>query len=125
MFLEGAHQKFDMIIDNASMRKLPGKCDEDLIRNGYFDSDDKFWRRMGYVHIAIDSNSLRVTNRLSTGDGIRQNLYIDEDCFHPKQRFYVTGKHIFFNFVIRLCYIDSVDLFQTQFPFFINCICNS
>ena len=95
MYLEGVDKKFDMIIDNASVRKLPGKCDEDLIRNGYFESDDKFWSRMGYVHTAIVSNSIKVTNRLSSGDGIRQDLYIDKDCFQQKQRFYVTGKYIF------------------------------
>ena len=42
MYLEGPHKKFDLVIDNASVKKLHGKCDDDLIRNGNFRSDAKF-----------------------------------------------------------------------------------
>ena len=90
MYLEGPHKKFDLVIDNASVKKLHGKCDDDLIRNGNFGSDAKFWSRMEGAYIAIDNKSIRVTNRLSSSDGINQNLYIDKECFEP--RFYVCGK---------------------------------
>ena len=101
IYLEYAHQDFDMIHDNVSVKKLPSVCGEDLIRNGNFESNSKYWNRYGAPFISIEtssSNTLKVFNRNSEDDGVYQDLYVDKSCFREKQRFKITGENWFGNF---------------------------
>ena len=95
MYVEGAHKDYDMIINKVSVRKLPGICGDDLIRNGNFEQNGKFWQRYGNVHLDIESlpnKNLKVSKKPSSREGVQQELFIDKLCFKSKQRFHVTGK---------------------------------
>ena len=86
-------RKYDMIIDNFSVKKLPGICKEDLIHNGNFDSNGKYW--MDYLSSAMDidmssNKSLKVTKPRSF-DGALQYLYVDKSCLKVNDRYLVIG----------------------------------
>ena len=105
MYLEFAHQDFDMIVDNVSVKKLPVICGEDLVRNGDFDGNGKFWRRYGNALIDIENvpnNNLKVFNKVNADEGAYQDLYIDKACFLKDQRFQITGKFLVSRFNITL-----------------------
>ena len=92
MFLEQADPDYDYVIDNASVHTLPGICHSDLIRNGNFDVNDKYWSRLGAVHVNMENGSIKVFSKPSNNDGIQQHLFVDKGCFEAKQRYHVTGK---------------------------------
>ncbi len=96
MYVEVAHQDFDLIIDNVSVRRLAGICRGDLIRNGNFKVNGKYWRPYGNAHLDIQFgsgiNALKVFNRVNEWEGSYQDLFVDKDCFEELDRFKVTGK---------------------------------
>lgn len=101
MYLEFAHQDFDMIVDDVSVKKITSinVCQgEDLVRNGKFDGNSMFWTRYGntYLDIVEDypgGKNLKVSNREGDWYGVIQDLFIDMKCFQEKQRFLVTGAY--------------------------------
>ena len=96
MYLETTHEDFDIILDNVSVKKLPSICGNNLIRNGNFESNSKFWNRYGNTDISIEtlsSKALKVFNRNSDYDGLYQDLYVDKSCFQERQRFKITGEN--------------------------------
>jgi len=101
MYLEIAHKDYDMIIDNVSVNKLPGICDDNLVRNGNFDDGSKYWYNYGPVHYdveALPNKYIKVSRREQHAHyGIRQDLYIEKECLQPKQRYHITGKILFYN----------------------------
>ena len=106
MYMERAHRKFDMIVDNVSVTKLSGICGGDLVRNGNFDDNGKFWRRYGNAHLDIETlpnKNLKVFNKPRSDDGAYQDLYIDRSCFQKNQRFKITGKFFLSRFNIMIC----------------------
>ena len=98
--LKGAATKFSMIMDNVSIKKMPGICGGDLIRNGNFEENDKFWYVLSTAKLDIETfnintitnKALKVFDKGSGDSGTRQYLYIDSSCFKAKQRYKVTGK---------------------------------
>ena len=81
------------------IKRIPIICGEDLVRNGDFDGNGKFWRRYGNALIDIENvpnNNLKVFNKVNANEGAYQDLYIDKACFQKNQRFKITGK--FFSF---------------------------
>ena len=88
-------KKYDITIDNFSIKKFVPTCNGDLIRNGNFEHDGLYWRSDGGSHISIEettSKAMKATNRKNGYIGIAQELYVDEKCFNVGQQFQVIGK---------------------------------
>ena len=95
MYLAVARTDIDFIIDTASVKKLPGVCGGDLVRNGGFEENGKYWKINGAAHMDIEtssSNALKVFNRKDKYAGVIQDFYLDKGCFERKQRYAFTGK---------------------------------
>lgn len=96
MYLENTHKSRDMIVDNVSVKKLVGKCNEELVRNGSFELDSMYWALYGNPHIEIDVTdgikSMKVTNKKDPDHGIIQDLYIDSSCFRSGDRYEIIGE---------------------------------
>ena len=98
MYISSVDDKFDIFIDNVSVRNLPVVCGEDLVRNGNFNEGGKFWRDYGSAHMDIETSPnkhLKVFNKESADDGAYQDLLIDMSCFEKNQRFQITGELYF------------------------------
>lgn len=98
-------KKYDITIDNFSIKKLAPTCNGDLIRNGNFEHDGLYWRSQGGGHISIEettSKAMKSTNRKNMYIGIVQDLYVDDKCFDEGQQFQVIGKFHHHDFIKRL-----------------------
>ncbi len=95
MYLEYAHKDFDMIVDDYSMKRVPGICGRNLLRNGDFQSYGKFWRSYSSSHYDIEQTStnkaLKIFYKSHPDHGVYQDLYLDRDCLEEKQRFKIQG----------------------------------
>ena len=99
MYVELADPVYDLILDNVSVKKLQGKCNDNLVHNGNFDNS-KYWQRVGGTQYNIEGLSnkhIKVTNRGNNWDGIRQDLYLEKECLQSKQRYHITGKQLFYH----------------------------
>ena len=94
MYVTMAPRKYDIIIDNFSVKKLPGICGGDLIRNGNFDSNGKYWTNYlrGAIDIDMSSNKSLKVSKPRSFDGALQYLYVDTSCLKVNDRYLVTGK---------------------------------
>ena len=95
MVLEKANELFDMIVDDVSVKQLTGKCNEELVRNGNFDTNSRYWDSLFSAHFDINTlgvnKSIRVFNKGSPSDGIRQDLFIESGCLKVGDRYEITG----------------------------------
>ena len=95
MNLGKTRSSLDLIIDHVSVKKLPGVCRGELVRNGGFEENSKYWKINGEALMDIgtsSSNVMKVFNRNSKTDGVVQDFYVDKSCFRRKQRYAFTGK---------------------------------
>ena len=95
IYLKDAPKKFSVLMDNMSVNKMPGICGGDLIRNGNFEENDKFWYVLSTAKLGIETFSnkaLKVYDKGGGDHGAKQYLYIDSSCFSKRQRYMVTGK---------------------------------
>ena len=121
MYLEYAHQDYDIIMDNVSVKKLPGICGTDLIRNGDFDENGKYWKTYGTakLDVALGSNNALKTYGKSHPDyGPQQELYIDKSCFHVKDRYAMFGKCI--NLLNKILISHTFSYWSFIFYFFMS-----
>ncbi len=98
-YLEYLPNHVDIIIDNASVKRIPGICGTDLLRNGDFESNGKFWRRYGDAYFDIvqtptSSKALKIVSKVHPDHGVYQDLFIDKDCFEEKDRFKISGEFV-------------------------------
>ena len=99
-YIEYADPKFDMVVDDISVKKLPSVCGNNLIRNGDLEDTTVYWKRWGDGRIDIDTDtsnnkSIKVHSRLNYGVGVYQDLYIEKGCLIKQQRFGVICKYFF------------------------------
>ena len=95
MYLATAHKSLDFIIDNMSVKKLPGVCVGDLVRNGGLEENSKYWKVNTVAQLGIETLSnkaLKVFNRRNKYAGASQDLFVDKSCFKKKRRYAITGK---------------------------------
>ena len=94
MYVANAPTKYDMIIDDFSVKKLPGICGGDLVRNGNFESNGKYWANYlrGALDIDMSSNKALKISKPRNFDGAFQDLYVDKNCLNVNDRYLVTGK---------------------------------
>lgn len=96
MVMEQTYKERDMIVDNVSVKNLAGKCNEELVRNGDFEANSRYWGMYGDsqydIEMADNNKAMKVFNRNFPEHGIRQDLYIDSDCFNVGDRFEITGE---------------------------------
>ena len=98
-YIELVDKKFDMIVDDISVKKLPSVCGNDLIRNGDLEDTTVYWKRWGNGRLDIDidtsnNKSIKVHSRLDHGVGVYQDLYVEEGCLKKQQRFSVICKYL-------------------------------
>ncbi len=101
MFLTNVDKKFDILIDNVSVKKMDLVCGADLIRNGNFEENGKFWTNYGVAKIAIENQAspsppnnkyLKIYDMVGADRGAMQYLYINKDCFQHRDRYAITGE---------------------------------
>ncbi len=99
MMLKEVRHVYDMIIDDVSLKRIPGICGANLLRNGDFESYGKFWRSYGTnqkydIEQTSTSKTLKIFNKNNPDHGVYQDLYLDKDCLEEKQRFKILGAFI-------------------------------
>ena len=97
LYLEFAYadKKFDIVVDNLSMKKLHLICTDNWIRNSNFEEGGKYWSRAGAltdIETSSSGKSIKVFNKSNKYDGVTQSLYLDKDCLRDRKRFEISGE---------------------------------
>ncbi len=110
--------KFDIIVDNFFVKKLPRICEEDWVRNSNFEDGGKYWLRVGALTDIVEDSqggkSLKIFNKGNKYHGVTQNFYLDRECLGGGEQFQIKGVSFLDYFMFILQYFS---LIKTYFSF--------
>ena len=98
VYIEYAHEDFDLIIDDFSVDRLQlATCNEELIRNGDFETGySTFWDIYGTLKFNIltiaTGKAIEVKEKSQNHHGILQWIYMDKSCMNLNDRYQITAK---------------------------------